>query len=581
MNEGVKISTVSSSHVRSNPMKDSYKRCLCCIATVIVLTVAAIVVFLALNTQKPDGNNVPTENKVSGEFKNDPGTNNNEKVILDRIKDSKVRNWKESEEETTTKMLFDVPSTTNIPLRTFVRWRSERFPETPQPTQEIAVAITTTTKTVDSVNDHEVRTTEDPRNFVTTFSYPRKPQREDENADQKQKENQLELNDIEDHTLQVFNTTKSRSEGYTTATPFQTTRSTITPVPPLAPTTINTLKLFQKSQSIKTHSPKELDCPKTCDTPKCIKSLSSILMKMDFDTDPCDDFYKYSCNGQVVNRIKMVPLEESFRVQMRKYLEKDPRNDPFLLKYKTFHESCLKFKCDGTTDPVVKFFRPLLNHNIPSNGELNEKRHHLTHLIGRILVDGHPSSRVIPLFDVEVEYDDPLHKGIPVITMPTHPSLLQTAHSDDLYVVNCKRDTEQFVISESQSSSADIYQFYQDCLQNNTNYIHVLEKSMRIFEIFHGFPEFEREQRLKQIITTIEWDVLDEVKRLSDTEILQEHSNSNGEIMSIDRLEKACSEIDWKVLFPILFDEPVKDVKVRFRGRLGSLCQFYKKNDFE
>lgn len=317
-------------------------------------------------------------------------------------------------------------------------------------------------------------------------------------------------------------------------------------------------------------------CPKTCNTLQCTKSMSSILMRIDFDQDPCEDFYKYACNGLVVHEITPPSIERRFRKIFNKYLAKDPRPDPFISKYKTFYESCLTYKCDGTTDPVVKFFRPLMNSVAPDEGLEDEKAHNLTHLIGRILLDGRLSSRVIPLFDVDLDFDATFG-ALPLITMPTHPSLLQTSHSGDLYVVNCRVEAEKFSLTET--SSAKIIDAYENCLMNNTNYIKVLEKSMRIFEIFGKLPEFDREQRLKKIIMTIEWEVLDVIKRLTDREIVEQRDYPS--LMTVDQLTGLCPVIEWKVLFPILFDGKVERVKVLFNDRLQAICKIYSSMDYE
>lgn len=578
----------------SRPRYNSYRRCLCLIATIFVFTVATVVVLLAL--QGGHSNASPTVKPTT------------ENLHFDRLKDA---------QRPAIKRMMPLRSSTKVPVthnpQLFITKNNDDeesannpkennydvhiFPRNPtievisHPSSKSATTTSTTQLPTTSISG-EYRLFR--KQFVKYQQRNPYSARIEEEVSEENQQNPFYSPSKENEKLQMKNT---EAVSFTTAVVDTTTpqpikeplfvSKRISPLGQLFPTSTTeaepttTSRLppvtTQKTRIIPTQLPlPPTHCPKPCETTDCGKSVADLLMKVDFDMDPCDDFYKFSCNGLTINQITTTTTEERFRLQIQKYLKRDPRPEPFLMKYKSFYNSCIDFKCDGLTDPVVKFFRPYMT---PLNltGVVDEKRHKLTSLIGRILLDGRLSSRVIPLFDIQLEFQSD-REAIPVITMPTIPPVIQTAHSEDLYVANCKKDAEEF--SKTDKSAAKIYDHYENCLKNYTMYIKVLEKSMRIFEIFTQGSTFDQEQDLMKTLTTIEWDVLDVVGRLSDVEIITE-MDAKGDVMTVNELSSVCPEIDWEMLFPVLYDGEVEKVKVRFSKRLKSICQFYKSHDYE
>lgn len=642
VNEGVKGGRPPPVNNRS-PVINSYKRCLCLIATIVVFTVATIVVLLALTSgpKKPKYQMMmppptpvyyPPPNKHGlymdriNERTTTTTTATTATPTPERIfhpekpqKSGSTRYWQQAEEEdefvnreikaSETKQLSSSPTKFRLALIT-----SSTTSRTTRPSVEFHELDEEQTQSPfqHQSNNYNYNEADNlaPQAPTDQFFYQQQdaqptPQRKSPDdqiyfpGQQRQKQrNRFQKLQIADEHLttthedeyyyhEEAHTPKNDNDEIFFRPGPQTTQGSSTTSFRTVPTTLRSTTLTHPPPKdiparlqATAKEPTDPVCPKTCDSLHCIKSMSSILMRIDFEQDPCEDFYKYACNGLVVNQIHAPSIEQRFRATINQYLAKDPRPEPFLQKYRTFHESCLAFKCDGTTDPVVKFFRPLMNSVTPEEGVKDAKAHHLTHLIGRILLDGHLSSRVIPLFDVELEVDESTGGLVPMITMPTRPSLLQAAHSDDIYVVNCRVEAEKF--SQTEKSAAKIMAAYEQCLANNTQYLQVLEKAMRIFEIFDKLPEFEREQRLKRILMTVEWEVLDVLKRLSDTEINRELQEKGARAMSVVELTAFCPAIEWDVLFTILFDgQAVDQVKVRFDERLGTLCKLYKASDFE
>lgn len=603
----------------SSSVQQSYRRCLCLIATIVVFTVATVVVLLALNSQKVEvdkgvaGSDAVRDglhmDKAKGEENKKisvPATTT-ERIMPREEKERRFKQpihyWRQADSENEIKgSETTVRTTVLFPVKPIVF--TERFPVTPRVTNEQKKPLLITTTTTTQREFHELPkepTVTGPASEADNLEPTRfqEQQRTVKHNDQihfpgqrrnyfqrlrfddefstteRQEEEHYSEEDVPVHQVNQQRDDQISSPGGTRRNSKQMRGLFTTTSAQTVPTTLRHTTHIHTTP----YPPplrQESECKATCNSLHCFKSLSDTLMRIDFEQDPCEDFYKYACNGLQVNDISPPSVEQRFRKKIEKHIKEGKRQVPFLDNYKVFYESCMVYKCDGTTDPVVKYFRPLLNSVAPGDEVQDKKAHKLTHLIGRILLDGHLSSRVIPLFDIDLEYISPL-EPIPVITMPVYPSLLQGAHSDDVYVANCILEAQSY--SETEKSAAMIIDVYEKCLGNNGNYIKVLEKAMRIFEIFGRLPEFEREQQLKKILMTIEWEVLDVLLRLSDKEIIQEATDAI--VMTVPELNELCPAIQWNVLFPLLFDGQVDQVKVRFNDRLKAICKFYASTDYE
>lgn len=218
--------------------------------------------------------------------------------------------------------------------------------------------------------------------------------------------------------------------------------------------------IFQR-QMLERHEPPQVHCPSVCNTIACKKAAAQALLQIDYDIDPCDDFYSYACNGRANRHIPDQTIADRFRFQVTDYIKLASRTDPSLTEYRTFHGSCMAFKCDGKTDPVVKHFRPLLDTVANS---VDNKPDRLANAIGKILLGGHLSSRVMPIIDIQ--YRILSHIQTPVIMPPNHEPLMQNAHLGDLYVRHCRKEAE--MLGKDERNVQRIVTLYESCLRNHT-----------------------------------------------------------------------------------------------------------------
>lgn len=89
-----------------------------------------------------------------------------------------------------------------------------------------------------------------------------------------------------------------------------------------------------------------------CLDAECVRSASSIIDRIDFDVDPCENFYDFAC-GRFL-QTKAVPDDHSSRnilqeiqdeiyVEMKNYLEQPPNVEDLqsIRKVKLFYASCM------------------------------------------------------------------------------------------------------------------------------------------------------------------------------------------------------------------------------------------------
>lgn len=105
---------------------------------------------------------------------------------------------------------------------------------------------------------------------------------------------------------------------------------------------------------------------------------------------------------------------------------------------------------------------------------------------------------------------------------------------------------------------------------------------MRLFDIFGGLPEFEREQKIKKVLTTIEWEVLGPIGYLTQSEIVKEMTISEPVLMSWDQFRLTiCPSLNWTIIINILelHIMATDNVAIYFLERIKKICNFYAEQD--
>ncbi|CAB4008176.1 membrane metallo-endopeptidase-like 1, partial [Paramuricea clavata] len=140
---------------------------------------------------------------------------------------------------------------------------------------------------------------------------------------------------------------------------------------------------------------------KPCSSPACI-SAADILNKLDESTNPCDDFYQYSCGG-FLNKTHLhdgKPYLDSFSVAedfVQNALKEILQNDNLMSDYSedsavykafTFYKSCMNenyIKNDGV-QPILDAIEKHGSWNI-TNKDWNGDSWKLEKILARALVD--------------------------------------------------------------------------------------------------------------------------------------------------------------------------------------------------
>ncbi|KAF7269286.1 hypothetical protein GWI33_017741 [Rhynchophorus ferrugineus] len=261
----------------------------------------------------------------------------------------------------------------------------------------------------------------------------------------------------------------------------------------------------------------ETEKVKTCDTSNCKMKSSQILKLIDYETEPCENFYQFSCgdyHSDDKNTLVEVLLEAYYTGKIPK------RGNP---KYITsFFEKCLEYEeTTSITDKIEKV------------RNINVRKDDLTHILRHLMV--HQST---PFFDIRL---GPLNKNNPYTIQVVPPS--SGYHKVGLKNWSIKKHIEQHC--------------YQSCMSYH------YKKQIDLNEVHNKYKKCQRDTFKKiseHFFTTYNTSVSDEDDFLSffqnimfDTsnlDIEQELLSKNYRKITVDELSKKYDVIcDWIGLF--------------------------------
>ncbi|XP_039279197.1 endothelin-converting enzyme 1-like isoform X2 [Nilaparvata lugens] len=290
-------------------------------------------------------------------------------------------------------------------------------------------------------------------------------------------------------------------------------------------------------------NPKDL---KKCSSKYCKKEASSILYKMNFMADKCQDFYDYACGNMraMEHGDELAFVWDTIKREIGKIDDSRPQIE---MDLKSFFKSCMD---QAKTDNKLKKYagRKL----ITSIGRISNDFHVVENLTDVIIFLIQMNS--LPLFDVSLEID----KGNPSrLALTLSPPLQDGISLFDVYNEKERRCIEESTPSNIRNSQSinlkDSYHNYNECKKNHTSYISAIHEAMEEFELIDNSTDVE------SIIEDIENIITEIFESAPDFMTLEKDKTSfNNEVLTVGALKDIFKgSVDWVELFNALVNSTI------------------------
>ncbi|KAF5298409.1 hypothetical protein FQR65_LT01187 [Abscondita terminalis] len=293
-----------------------------------------------------------------------------------------------------------------------------------------------------------------------------------------------------------------------------------------------------------TKKPEEI----VCLTSGCKSVASRILSLMNHSIDPCEDFYEFACGGMQVDNDNSEPLG---RISEQIYLIND--NSPqYLRTFKNFYDSCVSHEYIFDYEKRISQVRKLVTEVGTIRDHSNIGDIDMTDVFAKLTL-----RRSLFIMEVKVDIDKETSKFMLNLGVPQHISVLgeDTGHSVPL-TDKQKRclDDQRGSLNKENVNLNEIHEEFVQCQKDYTVFFHSIETAVKAFGFYSHFPNaYNVTQAIKELGTTIEWDVLDSLNELphpravTHNKLFQDYT-----IQKISDLQKNYPYLEWKRFFKIL-----------------------------
>ncbi|XP_077285163.1 membrane metallo-endopeptidase-like 1 [Arctopsyche grandis] len=299
------------------------------------------------------------------------------------------------------------------------------------------------------------------------------------------------------------------------------------------------------------------DDEKTCSTTSCRLRASKILSLMNHNISPCDDLYRFSCDGIQSEYIAEPNLNSNVWKRIEDEFNKINSTSPEYMQYfKTYYTSCFDF------DPIreEKSSVEALQSQIKSIGKFYDESAdpgdipRLCELVTDLL-----NRNFITLFDVRLEIDkDEGTFGLAIL--PTsYDTILKSVMGNNLYSEECLfkiRSTENNV------DLNEMYSKYKECEYNSTSYIATTKAAL---EYVNAFAESSNSaSHIKEVLNTLERNVINVIQSLSPrpSEYMEKLTAKTSEYITLETLKEKLPFLDWDHMFITILGYTKDDLRI-------------------
>ncbi|XP_050538389.1 endothelin-converting enzyme 1-like isoform X2 [Daktulosphaira vitifoliae] len=264
--------------------------------------------------------------------------------------------------------------------------------------------------------------------------------------------------------------------------------------------------------------------PTVCTTKSCIKSSMNILDSMDDNTDPCEDFYQFTCGNFEENYLSFVTSQENSwdtiitqktLAIIKRFLEKenDDSEPESIYKTRMFYKSCLKAyverdNVNKTIDAIATVWKDIgfdtnyLADSVPINAE-----NYLAKIKNNLDVD--------VFFGLNV-YDDPRNSSKTLLIVH-QPNVIPDSKNRFNVVTGDN-------VSEDVLRFTNVYESLVDVLLNQTQKISV----PKVHDLLNTSQEFRNFTKNLTIIQEYQYPNKSSIPELFTIEKLQNFTDRHG-----------------------------------------------------